>query len=274
MGKFHVVELEADHPGFNDLEYRHRRDFIALESEKYDGSVGSIPLIEYTETEKEVWRFVAGNLKKLNDKFSCEQHIEGLKLLDISFEQLPQLRDISEKMVKYTGFQMAPVAGLVPTKEFLESFATNIFPSTQYLRHHSQPGFTPEPDMVHDALGHSGGLCDHTLTDIVREIGLAAALADEQTLKQLERVYWFTIEYGLIWEGKKLKTFGAGNLSSFIDIQRCIEAKEWHRPFYIEEVINTPYDPTIVQETLFIVDSLADCLAQVRDFCRSIKQVN
>src|SRR5690606_35429822 len=109
-------ELDADHPGFNDIEYRNRRDMIAMASEQYDGTVESIPVIEYTETEKEVWRHVIGKLKKLNPIYACEQHLEGLKLLKIDDNDIPQLRDISKLMVKHTGFQMAPVAGLVPTK--------------------------------------------------------------------------------------------------------------------------------------------------------------
>jgi phenylalanine-4-hydroxylase len=269
--KDHIVQLDADHPGFRDPEYRQRRDLIAIASEEYDGNPESIPIIKYTDTEQEVWRYVSRELHTLNQKYACEEHLHGLQLLEISQSEIPQLRFITEKTVKYTGFQMAPVAGLVPAKEFLENFYHGLFDSTQYVRHSSQPGFTPEPDIIHDVLGHSGGLCNKTITNIVREIGKAAMIADEAHLRELERIYWFTIEYGLCKEGKQIKTFGAGNLSSFIDIERCIKDTSCHHPFIIEDVIKTPYDPTIPQRNLFIVDSLEECLEQVRDYCAAIK---
>lgn len=268
----HIVELDAEHPGFKDIEYRQRRDMIALASEQFKGSPDTIPLIEYTEKEHDVWRFVSEKLSSLNQKYACEVHLEGIKALGISKDKIPQLRHISELMIEKTGFQMAPVKGLVPGKEFMRSFAEGIFYSTQYIRHTSQPGFTPEPDIIHEILGHAGGLYDPVISKIAREIGNAALKTeDENKLKELENIYWFVIEYGLVREGNKIKTFGAGNLSSYIDIERSVEDKKGHYPFDVEIVAKTSYDPTITQEKLFIADSFNDCYIQIKQYCNQIK---
>lgn len=267
----HIVELDAEHPGFRDIEYRHRRDMIALASDEFKGSPNTIPIIDYHEKEHEVWRFVSEKLSDLSEKYACEVHLEGIKTLGISKQFIPQLRHISEIMINKSAFQMAPVKGLVPGKDFMRSFAGGIFYSTQYIRHNSQPGFTPEPDIIHEILGHSGGLCDPLISKIAREIGNSALKTnDENKLKELESIYWFVIEYGLVKENNKVKTFGAGNLSSFIDIQRSVEDTSCHYPFEIEIIAKTPYDPTITQEKLFVASSFEDCYKQINEYCRSI----
>lgn len=268
----HVVELDAEHPGFKDIDYRHRRDMIALASDQFKGSPETIPLIEYTDKEHEVWRFVSEKLSDLSERYACEVHLQGIKELGISKDTIPQLRTISQIMINKTGFQMAPVKGLVPGHEFMRSFAKGIFYSTQYIRHNSQPGFTPEPDIIHEILGHSGGLCDPVISKIAREIGNAALRTDDpEKLKELESIYWFVIEYGLVKEDNKIKTFGAGNLSSFIDIERSVEDKNGQYPFEVEVVAKTHYDPTITQEKLFIAESFDDCYMQIHQFCNQIK---
>jgi len=267
----YIVELDADHPGFRDEEYRKRRDFIALESEKYNGSIESIPIIEYTDKELETWKYVYNRLIDLSSYYAFNEHVSGLSELGINGEEIPQLRYITEIMHKKTGFQMVPVKGLIPGKEFMQSFAEGFFYSTQYVRHHSTPGFTPEPDIIHEILGHASGLYSKDISKIAREIGNSALKTeDKDKLKKLENIYWFVIEYGLVKEEGKIKTFGAGNLSSFIDIKRCVEEKECHKPFEIEVIAKTSYDPTITQKTLFVAESFDDCYKQVKDFCNSL----
>jgi phenylalanine-4-hydroxylase len=267
----YIVHLDADHPGFKDDEYRKRRDFIAIESEKYNGTIESIPIIKYTEKEINTWKYVYDKLIELSPYYAFSEHIIGLSELEICRDEIPQLRYITEIMVKKTGFQMVPVKGLIPGKIFMQSFAEGFFYSTQYVRHHSTPGFTPEPDIIHEILGHASGLYSKIVSKIAKEIGKAALKTDDQEkLKKLENIYWFVIEYGLVKEDGKVKTFGAGNLSSFIDLKRCVEDKECHKPFDIEVIANTSYDPTITQKTLFLAESFEDCYNQVRDYCNSL----
>lgn len=267
----YIVDLDSEHPGFRDEEYRKRRDFIALESEKYNGSIDSIPIIEYTEKELATWKYVYDRLIELAPYYAFSEYISGLNDLGIYSDEIPQLRYITEIMSKKTGFQMVPVKGLIPGKDFMQSFAEGFFYSTQYIRHHTDPGFTPEPDIIHEILGHASGLYSKIVSKIAREIGNAALKTDDKNkLKKLENIYWFVIEYGLVKEEGKIKTFGAGNLSSFIDIKRCIEEKECHKPFDIEVIANTSYDPTITQRTLFLAEDFDDCYNQVRDYCNSL----
>lgn len=267
----YTVELDADHPGFRDEEYRQRRDFIAKESEKYNGSIESIPVIVYTNKEKNVWRYAYSIIVDLAVEYAYSEHLEGLRELGIVAEEVPQLRYITEIMHRKTGFHMVPVKGLIPGKEFLRSFAEGFFYSTQYLRHHTVPGFTPEPDIIHDVLGHASGLYSQTISRIQKVIGQAATRTDDpDKLKQLDRIYWYVIEYGMIKEHGKIKTFGAGNLSSFIDIKRSVETTEDHLPFDISVIAKTDYDPTITQHKLFVGESFDSIYNEVKDYCNGL----
>jgi phenylalanine-4-hydroxylase len=265
-----IVELDADHPGFKDPIYRTRRNHIASLEKEYHGTIETIPVVEYTPEEHGVWEFVFARLHAKVQKHAYVHHLRGLELLGLDPKKIPQLKELSKTLNKATGFRMVPVAGLVEPRLFLTKLGEGIFLSTQYIRHHSQPGFTPEPDIVHEVIGHAPQLIDPIIAAITREIGLAAQRANNEELQALERLYWFTIEYGLCREDGGLKAFGAGNLSSFIDIERCVSKEVEHRPFNLKEIISTSYDPTKPQPKLFIVDSFEEALKEIRSFCKTV----
>jgi len=265
-----TVHLDANHPGFCDQEYKKRRNHIASLTTKYQGTIASIPLVQYTKQEHAVWSQVVSKLVKKSQDNAYQHHLDGLRRLQPDPGRVPQLRTLSKQIMKTTGFRMAPVAGLVEPKVFLQALGDGVFLSTQYIRHSSQPGFTPEPDIIHEIIGHAPQLINPVIAQITREIGKAAQHCDDKELVQLERLYWFTIEYGLCKENGVVKAYGAGNLSSFNDIQRCLSTKVAHRPFDIRQIIQTPYDPTQPQPVLFVVESFEEALQEIREFLSSL----
>lgn len=149
-----LVQLDADHPGFHDPHYRRRRNEIAraaLEHREGDAA----PEIAYTDEEHSVWREVWRNLEPLHERYACSEYQEAAKRVALSRETIPQLDAVNHVIEPMHGFRMMPVAGLVTAGAFLRELARGVFLSTQYMRHHSVPLYTPEPDVVHELVGHA-----------------------------------------------------------------------------------------------------------------------
>ena len=254
-------ELDANHPGKADPEYIFRRRFFHSLCHAHRISGAEAPLIAYTDNERILWREVLILLEDLHAAHACKQYLVGKRALNISPNSIPQTRTLSRLLRSKTGFGLAPAEGLLHFREFFALIGSGSLPCTQYLRHHSSPAFTPEPDMVHDLLGHVPLLVDHDVITSMRAIGWAAQRADPDQLLKLTRLYWFGIEFGLIEERNDVRIYGAGILSSNGEIQHSLSSAVTRKPFVLEQVITTEYDPTRFQDTLFVASSLK----QLRD---------
>lgn len=257
-GQVSLVPLDADHPGFRDAAYRRRRNEIAAAALRHRRGT-SAPRIVYTPEEEAVWALVWKRLRPLHELLACRQILEAQDRLALHEGPIPQLADLSEELRRSTGFRMEPVAGLVEARAFLEPLADGVFLSTQYLRHPSRPFYTPEPDLVHEAVGHAASLTLEPIARLHRAFGRAAREADDDALVRLERVYWRTLEFGRVREGGRTKALGAGLLSSVEEIAR----KGPSFPFDLDLMAAAPYDPTDLQPHYAVApsfDALVDAL--------------
>jgi phenylalanine-4-hydroxylase len=250
--------LDPGHPGEHDVEYVERRKALFDLCRRHRlGNLGP-PLIEYTEEETRIWREVSPKLDELHQKYACHLYLKGKRDLAISTDRIPQLRTISERLERETNMHLVPAEGALPYRTFYEYIARRGFPVTQFIRHGSHPEFTPEPDMIHDCLGHVPPIMNQDYAELLTLIGKAAATTPhgDQVLA-LKRFSWFSIEFGLIEEGGATKVFGAGILSSTGEIPHSLFSKDaTRRPFVTETVINTDYDPSKMQVDFFIAPSL------------------
>jgi phenylalanine-4-hydroxylase len=258
------VVLGQDHPGFADPHYRRRRDQIASVSAGWKPG-DAVPTVEYSDVEHDVWQTVAEELVVKHQKYGCQAYVEAAEALDLPKDHVPQLDEVTARLEPLTGFRYLPVAGLAPLRAFYGSFAGRSFFSTQYLRHHSVPLYTPEPDIVHEVIGHANQLAHADFATIYEHVGKAVArTVSPDALAFMSRVFWFTLEFGVVTEHGEPKAYGAGILSSFGELDAFQRAEI--RPMDFVEMGTTSYDITRYQPVLYSAPSFAALCDELETF--------
>lgn len=252
-----INELKLDHPGASDEEYRTRRDYIASLAKKFR-ETGEITDVDYTEDEQGIWRHVATRLEELHQKYASPFYLKAKKDLGITTERIPQLSEMDRRLRELTGFRLAPIEGLVETRAFLSWLSYRVMLSTQYIRHTSRPDYTPEPDIVHEIIGHQPMFTNPNFADYSQYVGHGARIANDEQLEALGRLYWFTVEFGLVEHEGEIKAYGAGLLSSFGELEHAFSDNVERRLFNLEQVIATPYDYSDMQPILYVIPSYAE----------------
>lgn len=262
-----TVHLSDDHPGFADQQYRERRNHIASLALRWDSTPPTrpVPRAAYTEEEQEVWRTVCRELAAKHRRLACAEYRDAMARLALPADHIPQLDEVSQRLRPLTGFEYHPAAGLVPFDQFYGSLADGVFHSTQYLRHPSRPLYTPEPDLIHEVIGHGGMLASPRFAQLNRAAGRAARrLETKEGREFFAHVFWFTIEFGVVYEDGELRAYGAGLLSSFGEIEEFRSAEI--RPLEIAAMGTKDYDITRYQPVLFAAGSPAQLLEVVGSF--------
>ena len=262
--------LEPEHPGIADAAYVHRRRglFALCRHHRLD-NLGP-PLVDYTPEETRIWREVSLKLDELHRQHACSIYLDAKDALSISTAAIPQLRHLSARLERETKMHLVPAEGPLAYRTFYSYIARRGFPVTQFIRHGSHPEFTPEPDMIHDCLGHVPPLMNQDYAEVLTLIGKAAyTTPDPLHVLALKRFSWFSIEFGLIEEAGGLKVFGAGILSSTREIPFSLGSAEvTRRPFVTDEVIETDYDPSHMQARLFVIPSFAWLRGEIEGLVR------
>lgn len=212
----------------------------------------------YTAEEHGTWALLIENQSKVLPNRACNEFLAGLAKIPFPRDRIPRLADISDAIEKHTGWTLMRVDGLVPDKEFFHLLAEKIFPSTDFIRTRDELGYTPSPDMFHDLLGHVPLLVDPRFTAFFEKFGRAGVRAFElghEATKMLPRIYWYTVEFGLIRNPEGLRIYGSGIVSSPNEVLYSLSDKPAKFGFSIEEIAQKPYDIWHMQEELYVIES-------------------
>jgi phenylalanine-4-hydroxylase len=221
--------------------------------------------VDYSADEDDLWRRVSTELAAKHKEFACEEYLVGAERLVLPTTRVPQLKEVDQRVAALTGFHIQPVPGLVPTRDFYGALARRTFFSTQYVRHHSAPFYTPEPDIIHEIIGHANMLANDVFADLYEAAGRASLRATtDEALEFFSRVFWFTLEFGVVMERGEAKAYGAGLLSSFgeIDTFRNVDLQAWN----LETMGQLSYDITHFQPILFRAVSFSELVSELGAF--------
>lgn len=263
-----LVELDRDHPGFRDPAYRARRNTIASLALAYTAG-DAVPMVPYEPQEVGVWGTALEHLAPLHARRACPEYIAGYPKLGFRHDHVPSFEEMNTRLGALTGFRLEPVAGLVTPRQFMERLAQRVFLATQYMRHHSAPLYTPEPDVIHELVGHGPLLADPVFAEQNRLFGEATLRVDDTKIDELIRLYWYVLEFGVYEASDGLRVVGAGLLSSFGELGR-FEEKADLRPFDIATIASTPFDPTDYQGVLFVSPSKEKLVADLEGFLKKV----
>ncbi|MDB6169240.1 MAG: Phenylalanine 4-hydroxylase [Verrucomicrobia bacterium] len=223
---------------------------------------GSLPVGEeciypdYSATEHEVWRSLCARMEQLLPGRAADEFLTGLAALGLDREKVPALRDVSRQLQRSTGWQIARTPGLLDAHDFFSHLARRIFPCTDYIRGEHELDYTPAPDCFHDIFGHTPMIMHPRFADFYQKIGQAALACKDPAVEEgLTRIYWFTVEFGLVKNPGGLRIYGNGIISSSGETLNSLTDKVEKRPFVAEKTAAQPYDIWHFQEVLWIVDS-------------------
>ena len=217
----------------------------------------------YTATEHTVWKTLFERQTQLLPGRACDEFVQGMHDLPIGPEQIPDFRRLSEVLMKHTGWQVVAVPGLVPDEVFFEHLANRRFPAGQFIRKPHELDYLEEPDVFHDVFGHVPMLMNPAIADYIQAYGVGGLRAKQLgKLANLARVYWYTVEFGLVQQKDGVRIYGAGIASSFTESVFALDSPSPNRiGFDLPRVMRTGYRIDDFQESYFVIRNLDELLA-------------
>ena len=212
---------------------------------------------DYTVEQHAVWgELVARRMPQLREH-ACAEYLDGFAQIGLEVDRLPNLRAVSARLAPRTGWASQPVSGFLPADAFFEMLSARMFPTTTWLRSRESMDYTPEPDIFHDVFGHVPMHAHPVFADFLEHYGTVclAAIDRPEVLEQLGRLFWFTVEFGLIRERGEVKVYGSGLISSHGECTRVLGGGCEVRNFDVEAVLHQAIDTGTMQPVLFAVES-------------------
>jgi phenylalanine-4-hydroxylase len=216
----------------------------------------------YTAQEHRVWKTLYERQRRMLEGRACDEFLEGMRALPIAPDHIPDFRRLSDVLMKHTGWQVVAVRGLVPDDVFFEHLANRRFPVGQFIRKAEQLDYLQEPDVFHDVFGHVPLLMNPVFADYIQAYGEGGLRAKERgVLDLLARVYWYTVEFGLVEQRDGLRLYGAGIVSSYTESIFALDDPSPNRMrFDLGRVMQTDYRIDDFQETYFVIRHLDELL--------------
>jgi phenylalanine-4-hydroxylase len=210
----------------------------------------------YTAEQHAIWAELVRRRMPQIEQHGAREYREGFESLCLSYDRLPVLAAVSAILEPRTGWNATPVSGFMPAPAFFEMLAARRFPTTTWLRSRDSLEYTPEPDIFHDVFGHVPMHAHPVFADFLAHYGqICAGIDDEAILERIGRVFWYTVEFGLIRQDGQVKVYGSGLISSDGECSNVLHRGCEVRPFVLNEVLRTPVKVDEMHHLLFAIDS-------------------
>lgn len=217
--------------------------------------VDALGNVAYTDAENQVWQELITRQYPLVKTRACDEYLHGLALLNLAQERIPQCHEVSKILSRETGWMLEPVPALIPFDQFFHLLANRKFPAATFIRRRDELDYLQEPDIFHEVFGHAPLLTHKPYADFTEQYGKLGLNASHQDRVMLAKLYWFTIEFGLIKTKQGLRIYGGGILSSKNETKYCLESDDAQRhPFDVMNVLRTPYRIDIMQPIYYCID--------------------
>jgi phenylalanine-4-hydroxylase len=226
----------------------------------------------YTDEQRVLWSELVQRRMAQLEQCACREYLRGWHALGLEEGQIPRLPQVSERLYKRTGWRVQPVSGFMPARAFFEMLKARLFPTTTWLRSRESMDYTPEPDMLHDALGHLPMFAEQKFADAVAEYGrVCHSMESEEKLERMGRLYWYTFEFGLIRQDGAVKVYGSGVASSQQECTNVLSGGCEIRDFSVAEVLNTTVKVDQIHTRLFAIRSFAEILIAIGEAMRIVE---
>ncbi len=214
----------------------------------------------YSAEDQAVWRLLVERQTALAGQHACDEFLQGLRAIGLG-ESIPDFEAVNARLEPMTGWRIVGVPGLIPDAAFYDHLAHRRFPVTVWIRTRAEIDYLVEPDLFHDFFGHVPLLSNPVFADFMQAYGRRAIAAGAENIGRLARLYWFTVEFGLIRTPRGLKAYGAGILSSAAEVRHALEDKDVERlPFDAATAMASPYEIDRLQPTYFVLDDFGQLL--------------
>jgi phenylalanine-4-hydroxylase len=211
---------------------------------------------DYTADQHSVWAELVRRRRTQLDGYACREYLEGFQIIGLQDDRLPNLSAITDRLKPRTGWSTTPVSGFLPAEAFFEMLAARMFPVTTWLRGRDSLEYIPEPDIFHDVFGHVPMHAHPVFADFLQHYGsVCAKIKDSDALERLGRLFWYTVEFGLIRQDGKIKVYGSGVISSHGECTNVIDGGCEVRDFSLNEVLSTPVKVDSIHKLLFAIES-------------------
>lgn len=215
--------------------------------------------IHYSDEENSVWRDLIHRQMEVIKGRVCDEFHEGLRHLQLPMDRIPQPEEVSQVLREQTGWEVAPVPALINFDKFFGLLADKRFPAASFIRSREEMDYLQEPDIFHEIFGHATMLTHQALADFTHAYGLAGVDASKEDRVMLARLYWFTVEFGLLRTPDGVRVCGGGIASSPGETVYAVESDEpERRPFDPIDALRTPYRIDIYQTVYYVLDSFDD----------------
>lgn len=227
-----------------------------------------LPRVIYTQENRETWSTLIRRFWAMIPNYMCQEYLDAFDRMEFPIDHVPYLGDVENRLRQYSDWHIEAVDGLTPSDEFFGLLAQKKFPSNTFIRGAHEIDYTPSPDIFHEVVGHVPMLTNPFVAEFTHQIGqIATRVLQEHgpdKLTPITRIYWFTLEFGLIDTPDGVRIFGAGFGPG--EMQQALTASVEKKPFIVEDVARTPYNYWEMQKKLFVISSFQDMAAQFHEW--------